>query len=136
MGNGPAGGDVSQEAPYGRQKVVYHINSSDASLLRNALGNIHNHIKAVGRENIEIRVVIHGDGVDLLRILNLDGSLQSRITDLKNQSVGFGVCSNTLRAKQIDYKVELFDVHETDIVPSGVAELAKLQQEGYAYIKP
>ena len=31
---------------------------------------------------------------------------------------------------------DLYDVDDEDVVPSGVAEVAKLQLEGYAYIKP
>lgn len=116
--------------------MVYHINSGEVTLLKNALGNIQNHIKAVGIEKIEIRVVMHGDGIDLLKIARQDNSVQARISDLKSQKVEFGVCNNTLVARGIDYQSELFDVAESDIVPSGVAELAKLQQEGYAYIKP
>ena len=38
--------------------------------------------------------------------------------------------------KKIDYKNDLFDVSKADIVPSGVAEVANLQQKGYVYIKP
>lgn len=127
---------MNRATEYSRQKVVYHINSGEVTLLKNALGNIQNHIRAVGKENIEIRVVMHGDGIDLLKIANQDNSVQARINDLKSQKVGFGVCNNTLVARGIDYQSELFDVAESDIVPSGVAELAKLQQEGYAYIKP
>jgi intracellular sulfur oxidation DsrE/DsrF family protein len=38
--------------------------------------------------------------------------------------------------RKIDYKTDLFDVYEEDIVPSGVAELSRLQAMGYTYIKP
>ena len=31
---------------------------------------------------------------------------------------------------------DLYDFSEADIVPSGVAELAILQSQGFAYIKP
>ena len=31
---------------------------------------------------------------------------------------------------------DLYYVEEADIVPSGVAQLAVLQSQGYAYIKP
>jgi intracellular sulfur oxidation DsrE/DsrF family protein len=41
-----------------------------------------------------------------------------------------------LKGKKINYSKDLFDVDEEDIVPSGVAELAKLQAMGYTYIKP
>ncbi len=36
----------------------------------------------------------------------------------------------------MSWLANLFNVDEKDIVPSGVAELAKLQQQGYMYIKP
>ena len=46
------------------------------------------------------------------------------------------MCANTLRGKKVDYLSDLYDVDKADIVPSGVAELAKLQAMGYTYIKP
>jgi len=130
------GTDMTQAAEYTRQKVVYHVNSGDPNLLSTALGNIQNHIYAVGQDNIEIKVVLHGDGIDLLKIANNDIGLRNRIIDLKSQKVGFDICKNTLAGRRINYKTDLYDVSESDIVPSGVAEIAKLQQEGYAYIKP
>ena len=48
----------------------------------------------------------------------------------------FNVCANTLRGKKVNYEADLYDVSKADIVPSGVAELAKLQAMGYTYIKP
>ncbi len=63
-------------------------------------------------------------------------TFQSKVVNLKEQKVKFQVGNNTLRGKKIDYESDLFDVLETDIVPSGVAELARLQQMGYTYIKP
>jgi intracellular sulfur oxidation DsrE/DsrF family protein len=38
--------------------------------------------------------------------------------------------------RKIDYEDELFEVFDDMIVPSGVAELSHLQQQGYTYIKP
>ena len=48
---------------YGKQKVVYHINFDDEKQLKSALSNIQNHINAVGKENLDLRVVMHGPGV-------------------------------------------------------------------------
>lgn len=123
---------------YGKQKVVYHINStggeSDAAYL-GALNNIQNHINAVGKENIEVKVVLHGNGVELLKSAKAAGKLQTSVANLKSQSVGFDVCANTLKSKNIAVD-QLYEVFEEDIVPSGVAELARLQMMGYTYIKP
>lgn len=124
---------------YGKQKVVYHINYSggedDKAYLR-ALNNIRNHIKAVGAENLDLKVVLHGDGVYLLRDAVENLRLQSSVAGLKEQKVKFLICNNTLVGRKIDYGKDLYEVFEDDIVPSGVAELAHLQAQGYTYIKP
>ena len=45
------------------QKVVYHNNgSSEPDYYKHFLGNIRNHINAVGRDNIELVVVDQSDG--------------------------------------------------------------------------
>lgn len=127
---------IAAAGDYGKQKVVYHVNTNNPETLKAALGNIQNHIGAVGKENLDLRVVMHGPGVELLRIANTDMDMQSKIINLKGQNIAFEVCNNTLKGKKIDYKKDLYDVSEADIVPSGVAEIAKLQGEGFVYLKP
>src|SRR5690606_25978207 len=51
---------------YGKQKVVYHINYDDPKAQRGALTNIQSHIAAVGAENMDLKVVLHGNGLALL----------------------------------------------------------------------
>jgi len=119
-----------------KQKVVYHINFNDEKQLNAALGNVKNHINAIGKDNIDVKVVMHGNGVDLLKTANTDLDMQQKVIGLKKDGVAFEVCNNTLVNKKINYKNDLFDVSEKDIVPSGVAEVATLQQKGYVYIKP
>lgn len=121
---------------YGKQKVVYHVNSDDEKQLKATLGNIQNHINAVGKENLDLRVVMHGNGLALLQKANSDPDMQSKVINLKKQGIHFNVCANTLKGKKINYKNDLYDVSEQDIVPSGVAEIAALQQKGYTYVKP
>jgi intracellular sulfur oxidation DsrE/DsrF family protein len=133
---------------YGKQKVVYHINYDNPKAQAGALRNIQNHINAVGKENLDLKVVLHGNGLALLlepeyltktekmKSGNADQAMTARIANLKAQGVSFNVCNNTLRGRKISYTEHLYDVSEKDIVPSGVAELAKLQAQGYTYIKP
>lgn len=137
----------AEDKGYGKQKVVYHINYDNPKRQAGALRNVQNHINAVGAENLDLRVVMHGKGLSLLLLpealkhtkmkqANADENMQAKITGLKNQGVSFKVCANTLRGKKIDAENDLYDVDKADIVPSGVAELAKLQAQGYSYIKP
>lgn len=123
---------------YGKQKVVYHINydGEGGTSYRSALGNIQNHINAVGAESLDVKVVLHGDGLGVLMSAKSDDGIQTRIGGLKSQGVKFQVCNNTLVGREISWEDDLYDVWEEDIVPSGVAELAHLQAQGYTYIKP
>lgn len=124
---------------YGKQKVVYHINyngGDDDKKYRGAMRNIQNHINAVGADNLDLKVVLHGNGVALLAQAKTNDKLKVAVSGLKAQDVSFHVCSNTLRGRKIDYGKDLFEVFDEDIVPSGVAELAHLQAQGYTYIKP
>jgi intracellular sulfur oxidation DsrE/DsrF family protein len=142
-----AGPAVAADNGYGKQKVVYHINYDDPKRQAGALRNIQNHINAVGAENLDLKVVLHGKGLSLLlepealtrtklKAANATPEIQAKIAGLKDQGIQFQICANTLRGKKINYEEDLYDVEKADIVPSGVAEVAKLQAQGYAYIKP
>lgn len=98
--------------------------------------NIQNHINAVGAENMDIKVVLHGNGIGVLMTAKENDALQTAVSSLKGQNVSFHVCNNTLKGRKISYSDDLYDTWEEDIVPSGVAELSHLQQMGYTYIKP
>ncbi|AZR80998.1 DsrE family protein [Thiomicrospira sp. S5] len=133
---------------YGHQKVVYHINYDDAKKQSSTLRNIQNHINAVGADNLDIKVVLHGNGLSLLlkedalknvpkfKAANASTEMQQKVDSLRMQGVVFDVCANTLKGRNVDYKRDLYDVDQKDIVPSGVAELAHLQEEGFVYLRP
>ena len=127
-----------EEDRYGTQKVVYHVNydgGENSQAYRAAMTNVQNHINAVGRENLQAQVVMHGDGLGLLMDAIQDDRLQTQIGSLKSQGVQFKICANTLEGRDIALN-DLYDAWEEDIVPSGVAEISRLQQMGYTYIKP
>jgi intracellular sulfur oxidation DsrE/DsrF family protein len=143
-----AGNIATAVADYGKQKVVYHINYDNPKMQAGALRNIQNHINAVGAENLELKVVLHGNGLALLlepdalsrvpkfKNANATDEMTAKISGLKDQGVAFSVCANTIKGRKVNMENDLYDVDNADIVPSGVAELAKLQAEGYTYIKP
>lgn len=136
------------EGRYGKQKVVYHINYDNPKAQAGALKNIQNHINAVGAKNLDIKVVLHGNGLSLLldpdslaklkkfKHANATEKMISKVDGLKDQGVSFHVCANTVKGRKVDLANDMYDVDKKDIVPSGVAELTHLQQLGYTYIKP
>lgn len=129
---------VKVDDPYaknGIQKVVYHINFDNLKRQKGALRNVQNHINAVGKDKLDLRIVMHGKGYTLLQAANTDLELQNRIISLKEQGIKMQLCANTIRGKKLDKK-KLFGLKDSDIVPSGVAEIAHLQAAGYSYVKP
>lgn len=115
-------------------KVVYHINEG-LEQASNGLRNIRNHLTA--DPTAKIVVVTHFKGIDFL----LDGAqdkngnpYDAMVDELSMRGVEFRVCNFTLQGRNIDKS----KVHpEAKIVPSGVAEVARLQAaEGFVYLKP
>lgn len=115
-------------------KVVYHLSEGIPQASR-AINNIRNHLAA--DPSAKIVVVTHGPGIDFLlegaTTLN-NQSFAGAIGDLSARGVAFLVCNNTLVGRNIDAsKVAL----EAKVVPSGVAEVARLQaREGFVYLRP
>lgn len=124
---------------YDKQKVVYHVN--DIHTATGALRNVKNHLNALGDANAEIIVVTHSSGAFAL----VDGAMGKKdkngkaynfndmVAGLANRGVKFKICANTIRGKKIDKN----KINENaEIIPSGVAHVAHLQQKGYLYVKP
>ena len=115
-------------------KVVYHLSEGIPQASR-AIGNIRNHLSA--DPTAKIVVVTHGLGIDFLlegATNQMDQPFSGSVSDLVSKGVEFRVCNNTLVARKISVDKLLM---ETKVVPSGVAEVAKLQaNEKYVYLRP
>ena len=115
-------------------KVVYHVNT-DVETAAAILNNISNELNASPSDKIV--VVTHGPGVDFLLNNAKDSKgreFSGQVSALAGRGVEFKVCNNTLQTRKIDESRLLM---ETSIVPSGVAEVARLQaKEGFVYLTP
>jgi len=115
-------------------KVVYHLSEGIPQASR-AIGNIRNDLAA--DPSAKIVVVTHGLGIDFLidgATNQLDQPFAGSISDLANKGVEFRVCNNTLVSRKIAADKIVMDAK---VVPSGVAEVARLQaKEGFVYLRP
>lgn len=126
---GAAGAADSQNV-----KVVYHVNEG-LEQATNALRNMGNHLSADPKAKITL--VAHAAGINFL----LDGAKDKNgnpydaiVQDLVAKGVDFRVCDFTLLSRKIDRSKV---IPEASIVPSGVAEVARLQaKEQYVYLRP
>ncbi|XCB30769.1 DsrE family protein [Arcanobacterium hippocoleae] len=109
-------------------KLVFHVNENDRwpFTLRSVSNLVHSaeHGKAV--------VVVNGSAVRSFSQLELEPMRFAKIKELADAGVRFVLCEVALNERQI--KRELIpDYVET--VPAGIVEIAKLQSEGYGYVK-
>lgn len=115
-------------------KVVYHMSEGIPQASR-AIQNIRNHLAA--DPQAKIVVVTHGLGIDFLlegATNQMEQPFSGSVADLASKGVEFRVCNNTLVSRKIDQSKLLM---ETKVVPSGVAEVARLQaREGFVYLRP
>lgn len=118
---------------WAQDRVVYHVSDTEAQAL-GGLRNVRNHLDT--DPSAKITVVAHAQGVDFLMegAKDKNGSLYSGpVSALKNRGVIFEICQITLKNRNL--KEDQF-IAEAAFTPSGVVRIAKLQTQGYAYIKP
>ena len=115
------------------QAVVYHVDDASVQALK-ALRNIRNHLDV--DPSAKITVVTHANGVDFLmegaKDRN-DAAYAGPVAALAARGVKFEICEITLKNRNLNKDQFL---QEAEFTPSGVVRLAKLQQQGAAYIKP
>ena len=118
-------------APY---RVVFEVNDpagTDNANWVGVLNNVSNSLDELGEENMQVEVVAHGPGINLLNKAKSPVELQARIAELQDRGVVFAACANSM-AKN-GYTME--DMVDGAVqVPSGAAEVIRKQQEGWLYM--
>ena len=124
---------VAATSLWAQDKVAYHINDAAGQAL-GGLRNAKNHLDI--DPSAQITVVTHAAGVDFLMQDAKDRNgnpYDIAVQELVRRGVKFEVCEITLKNR--DLKRGQF-IPEASFTPSGVVRLAKLQTQGFAYIKP
>ena len=113
-----------------KYRVVFHLDERSQVRSKMVLKNIANVIADLGQGNVEIELVVNGEGVTAL---TQSSPYQEQIKELAAQGVRFVACANSLRQAGIPKEVLL---ERIAVVPAGVGELVRKQAEGWAYIRP
>lgn len=130
-------------------KVVYHADYADPVRLSSMLTSIFNMVTTYENEFMEydIRIVFLSQGIRFLTTDRLKGTpfevddktaeirkeLITRLTTLHNmQNINLSLCNITREAINLD-KEKL--IPGVTLVTSGVVEIAKLQSQGFSYLK-
>ncbi|CAG0999756.1 hypothetical protein RHDC4_03098 [Rhodocyclaceae bacterium] len=113
-----------------RYRTVIQVSENDTKKWNALFGNIRNVQAELGRERIAVAVVAIGPGIDMLKA---DSLVANRVEEAMADGVRFVACENTMKAQHVP-REDMLD--RIDYVPAGFAEIIRLQQEGWAYLRP
>ena len=113
-----------------KNKVVFQMSDNDPMRWSLALNNMRNVQVELGDDDVELELVAYGPGIGMLKG---DSPMAKRIAEALKTGVKVIACENTMKSLKLGYADMLPDI---GYAPSGVVELMRKQQQGYAYIRP
>lgn len=109
-------------------RVIFQVARAGADFHAAVMRNVRNvHAEL---EDVTIRVIAHGAGIELVTGASAE---RAAVLEAVEAGVDVGACQNTLNRKGIPESELLAGVR---VVPAGLAEIVRLQHEGWAYIHP
>jgi uncharacterized protein len=133
-----AGAAAAKPAVLQVHHVVIQVTQNDPALMSMALNNaenLSNYYQQKG-ERVQMEIVAYGPGLHMLR--SDTSPVRDRIKSFseKNKQVTFSGCGNTLNAQSKQENKELTLLPEARVVPTGIARITELQEQGWAYVRP
>ena len=120
--------------------VSIQVDQNDPQVMNLALNNATNVIEyyRARNEDVEVDIVTYGPGLYMLR--SDTSPVQDRIKRLKDLvfpgRIQFSACNNTKQGMEKAEGHVISVVSDATIVPSGVAHLMELQEQGWSYVRP
>ena len=112
-----------------KNRALFQVTDNDPARWNMILNNMTNLREGVGSEGAEIELVAYGPG---LLMLKADSPVRQRVAEALKSGVRINACQNTMQGMKL---VPADMLPEIGYVPSGVVEVMRKQQQGWAYIR-
>jgi len=119
-------------------RVVIQVSENDPKIMNLALNNAENLTKFYEQagETVQIEIVAYGPGLNMVR--SDTSPVKDRLAALGGhlKHVTFSGCGNTMenQSKQESKNISLLP--EVRVVPTGIARIVELEEQGWTYIRP
>lgn len=119
-----------------KHRVVIQIDQDDTKAMNLALNNAANMKEYwTGKgEQSQIEFVALGPGLAMVRLDN--SPVTARIFDLEKKGVRFSGCGNTKANQAKAENKDITFLSGVTEVPSGVARIVELEEQGWQYLRP
>jgi len=123
------GGATAAEART-KPGVVVQISDADPRTWTQALNVVRNIQGEYGMDNVDIEVVVFGNGIGLLQ---KNSPQASRIAETLVSGAAVTMCENTMAGRKVTRADMLPDI---GYVKAGVVEIIEKQKQGWAVVRP
>ena len=127
-----------QTRPMKQHRVVIQVSENDPKIMNLALNNAENLRKFYEQagETVQIEIVAYGPGLNMVR--SDTSPVRDRLTALvgRPQAIIFSGCDNTLSTQSKQEGKEISLLPEAHLIPTGIARIVQLQEQGWTYIRP
>ncbi len=112
-------------------KAVFQVSENDEAKWNLALNNARNMQRQTeSTGGTEVEIVAYGPGIQLLKA---GSPIAARVSEAVGGHIKIVACKVSMAGSKLTEADMLTDI---GYVPSGVVELMRKQQQGYAYIRP
>ena len=119
-------------------RLAIHVDQKDPAVMNLALNNARNvyeHYNELGEE-VAIEIVAYNQGLHMLR--DDTSPVKDRLSAISGRmkNVTFSGCGNTLSAQSKQENKEITLLPEALLVPTGIARIVELEEQGWTYVRP
>lgn len=111
-----------------KHRVVMQFTTADTAAHRALMNQLKNVLEGFGRENIEMEIVCHNKGMDLLMKTS---PFAAKVTEFQQKGIKFLACRQTMTQRNIKEE----DIISCPIIPRGLIWIIERQEEGWSYLK-
>ena len=115
-----------------KYQVLLQVSENSVDKMKTTLNNARNLQHEFGPDNVEVEIVVFGDGVNTLKYY-APIPIADKVEELTVEGVRIVVCEIAMRTHKLRPSDMLQQVR---YVPSGVSELVEKQYQGWAYVRP
>lgn len=122
-------GNIRMPGVQHMHRVVIQFSTADTLEHKGLMNNL-KHLKEGWGDSVEVEVVVHGPGIDLLT--KGKTTQQDAIQKMMKKQVKFVLCQNTMKQRNVTKEQILEGV---EFVPMAIGEIILKQEQGWTYIK-
>ena len=117
----------------GVKKIVVHFNSSASDVQLKRMIHSFQQMREEAPK-LDVKLVVHGEALKVFKEAKVNETYKQFVDEARKSGVNFLICHNSLINMKTKVS-ELYSIEDSEVAPAAIPEIAKLQYQGYAYIR-